>query len=120
MRPHSGDELARAERLHQVVVSAGRPSVDSRFLAGTCREQQHRDRPQRWIAANFFQQAKAIHRRHHDVGEDQIGGLAPGRCQRGDPITHRLDLVLGEQHPCDVLAHVGVVVGNEDSGLPSA
>ena len=44
------------------------------------------------------------------------GGLRPDRVQRGLPVGDRGDLVAGPQQPLQVLAHVGVVVGEQHPG----
>jgi hypothetical protein len=39
---HAGEQLARAERLGEIGVCAGRQAVDLGFFAGACRQQKHR------------------------------------------------------------------------------
>jgi hypothetical protein len=103
------------ERLHEIVVRARFPSFDARLFPRACREQQDRHRTEHRIAPHFPQEAEAIHPRHHDVREDQIGRVSPRRSQRGRTIAGGFDVERLAQHPFDVLAHVRVVVGQQDA-----
>ena len=78
-------QLARAERLDQVVVGSGIEPFDPRLLAGARREQDHRDVAGRGVGAQLAQEPEAVEPRHHDVGEDEVRpALARGR-QRASP-----------------------------------
>ena len=74
-------QLARAERLDEIVVGAHPQAFDLGFLAGARRQDDHRHAAQLGIGAQLLQQPEAVEPRHHDVGEDQIGTRAP-RCRQ--------------------------------------
>ncbi len=74
MRVNAREQLAPAERLDQIIVGAGAPALDARFLTGAGRQQEDRHRPERGVGADLAQQTKAVERRHHHVRENQIGG----------------------------------------------
>ena len=71
------DQLARRERLDQVVVGARVQPFDARLVAGARR--QH-DRPERRqcasVRAQRAQQLEAVQPGHHHVGQDQVGRVA--------------------------------------------
>ena len=78
-RVDAGHQLARAERLDQVVVGAGLQALDPRLLAGSRREQNDGDGRQRALSPQRAHQAEAVELGHHHVGEHQIGRRAPWR-----------------------------------------
>ena len=87
-------QLARGERLGQVVVGPGVQPLDPRLLAGAGGEQDHRQVAERRVGAQRAQQAEAVEARHHHVGEHQVGRRCAGAppsaaCAVGD----RLDRV---------------------------
>ena len=51
LRRHARQQLARAERLDQVLVGAGLQTFDARFLAGARRQQHDRDCPGALVGA---------------------------------------------------------------------
>ncbi len=75
-------QLARAERLDQIIVGARPQAFDLGLFAGARRQQDHRHTAQFGIVAQLLQQPEAVEAGHHDVGEDQIGTLLLGRRQR--------------------------------------
>ena len=103
------------ERLHQVVVGAGFEPGDARLLAGTRRDEDHRHVPQRRVGADRPQQLEAVEARHHHVGEQRSGGLAAHGGERGHAVADRLDAAGRRQQAGDVVAHVGIVVGDDDA-----
>mgnify|MGYP003694058831 CR=1 FL=1 len=70
---HLRDELARQERLDEVVGGAGAQAFELRCFAGAGREQQDRNRRGLAILAQRADETDAAETRHHHVGEDEIG-----------------------------------------------
>ena len=93
LRLDARDQLARRERLDQVVVRARVQPFDARLVAGARRQHDDRDRRQlRRSAADAPHQLEAVQRRHHHVGQDQVRRAALGRRQRRLAVADRLDL----------------------------
>ena len=61
------EQLARSERLDQIVVGTRLQALDARFLAGARRQQDDRRVAQRRVRAQSAQQAEAVEARHHHV-----------------------------------------------------
>ena len=114
-RPDAHQQLARAERLGEIVVGAPAQALDARLLAGARREQHHRHLAQPRVGAQLADQAEAVQAGHHHVGDDQVGRARARRGERGVAVGHRLHLVLLGQQAARVLAQVGVVVGEQDA-----
>ena len=75
-RPDAHQELARAERLGEVVVRAFAETLEAGFLSGARRQQHDRHVAQRGVGAQLADQPEAVEVRPHDVGNDQIGSAA--------------------------------------------
>jgi hypothetical protein len=114
VRAHAGDQLARGERLDEVVVGAGRQPLDGGLLAGAGREHDHRQLRRRRVGAQPREQPEAVELGHHRVREDQVGPARAHRLQRGAAVAHRLDVPMTGEQPLEVVAQVGVVVGDQD------
>ena len=83
MRADPGHQLARRERLGQVVVGAGIEPLDARLPRPARAEADHGVSLRSASSArSALQQREAVEPRHHDVGEDQIGALPARRGQR--------------------------------------
>ena len=115
LRLDARDQLARGERLDEIVVRAGLQPLDARLFAGTRRQQDHRHRLRPLVGAQALQQLEPVELRHHDVGDDHVGTVRLRRRQRGGAVAHRFDRPSVAEQARDVLAHVGVVVGHEDA-----
>ena len=70
----------------------------------------------RLVRAQRAQQAEAVELRHHHVGDHQVGRAAgaPPRAPRGRCAPPRRSSASPQQAP-HVVAHVGVVVGQDDA-----
>ncbi len=110
----AGEELARAERLRQVVVRARLEALDAGLFTGPGRDEDDREPAQRRVGADGAQQRQAVQPRHHHVGEQQIGRLAANRLERRQAVADGLDTVGRREQAGDVVAHVRVVVGHHD------
>ena len=110
LRLDAREEIARRERLDEIVVGRRRETFDPGLLAGARRQHDDRDGLQIGVGAQLPQQPEAIELRHHDVGHDHVGRMRAGRGERFAAVADRLDVPpFGEQAP-RVLAHVGVVI----------
>ena len=112
--PHAGDQLARGERLDEVVVGARGEPLDGGLLPGAGGEHDHRQLRGRRVRAQRGEQPEAVELGHHRVGEDQVGPARRDRLQRGAAVAHGLDVPVAGQQPLEVVAQVGVVVGDQD------
>jgi hypothetical protein len=116
LRRHGGAELARAERLDQILVRPGLQSLDARLLTGARGEQDDRNRPGPLIAAERRQQTEAVQRRHHHIREDEIRRVCTNSIERLAAVRHDVDKVVRRENPCEVVPHVGIVVGDQHAG----
>ncbi len=114
VRRHASDELTGRERLHEVIVGAGVQPFHARLLACARREHDdgHRARP--GLLTQRSQETEAVEPRHHHVGQHQIRGAPPRRLQGFLAVARRLDAPALAEQPRDVIAHVGIVVHQED------
>ena len=68
-----GDQLARGERLGQVVVGAGLQRLQPGFLARAGAQQDHRHRAHPWIRAQRCEQGHPVAPGQQGVREHQVG-----------------------------------------------
>ena len=114
--PDPGQQLGRGERLDEVVVGARVQALDRRLLAGPRGQQQHRHLGGARVGAQRGDQLEAVRRGIITSLMTRGPAGGPGRVQRGLPVGDRGHLVAGPQQPLQVLAHVGVVVGEQHAG----
>ena len=115
---HARDQLARGERLDEVVVGAGLQPLDARLLPGARGEHDHREVGRRLVRAQARDQPESVEVRHHDVREDHVGALRADRREGGLAVDGRLHRPVRGEHARQVLAHVGVVVHDQDARRP--
>ncbi len=115
LRGHARAQFVRGERLRQIIVGAGRETLDRRFFASTRAQKQDGRRAQLRIGAQRGEKRKAVHPRHHHVADHEVERLAPGRVQSVDAIAHGDDVVVRRDDARDVGAEIGIVVGEEDA-----
>jgi hypothetical protein len=108
-------QLAGAERLDQVVVGAGLQPLHARLLAGAGRQEDHRDRAGPGVGPQRAQQAEPVEARHHHVGQHQFRRAGTGGRQRRLAVGDGLHVVTPPEEATDIVAHVRVVVGPEDT-----
>ncbi len=70
---HARDQLARGERLDQVVVGADLQPLDARLLPGARGQHDHREVGRRLVRAQARDQPESVEVRHHDVREHHVG-----------------------------------------------
>ena len=71
--------------------------------------------PQRRIAADRAEEAEPVEPGHHDVTQHEIGRRSANRGERAVPVRDGLDVPALAEQPAQVIAHVGVVVGEHDA-----
>jgi hypothetical protein len=113
---HTGQQLPGTERFHEVVIGPGLHAFDPALFPGTGRQHDDRHVSCAGVGAEFFQQTESVQPGHHHVGQDQIRRPFPCRHQRCLSVRHDLRSELLGQKPGNVVAHVGVVVGHENTG----
>ena len=114
-RRDSCQQLARRERFDQVVVRPRLKPLRRRLLACTRRQHDDRHGAQRRIRPDGAQQTEAVQPRHHHVRKDQGRALATHRRERRLSVGNRLDAPVCFEQARHVLAHVRVVVGEDDA-----
>jgi hypothetical protein len=115
----AGEQLPRRERLDEVVVGARLEPLARGLFAGPGRDQDHGEGGERGVGPDLAEQAEAVEPGHHHVGQDQVRPPPPRRLQRGLPVDHGLDVKAAGEEPADVIAHVGVVVGEQHPEAPA-
>ena len=93
MAGDTSQQFTTAERFDQIIIGTVIEAFDPRFFAGPGGEQYHRHRAKLGIGTQFFQQREAVHHRHHDIGQDEVGTAGTGGGQRGLAVRDCLDLV---------------------------
>ena len=118
---HARQQLAGGERLDQVVVGAGLEPLDARLLAGARRQQ---DRPGRRAVAASARSARSSPKPSRLGIITSVRTRSGGAPARGSSAGRA---VARRPRPCScrpssraqVVAHVGVVVGDQDARAPS-
>ncbi len=117
----TGEQLAGAEWLGQVVVGARGQAFDPGFLSGARRQQQDRRIAQLRVFPQLRQQTKSIEIRHHDIGQHQMRPRPSRRRQRQRAIRDGFDpIARGQQQPAQIIPHVGVIVREQDQAIERA
>ena len=112
---HARDQLARGERLDEVVVCTRLKPLDARLLSRARGQHDHRNVARRFGRAQSRDQAEAVEIRHHDVREDHVGTMVADGGEGDLAVDGRLDGPIPGEHARQVFAHVGVVVHHEDA-----
>ena len=113
---HPCQQFSRSERLDEIVVRPLLQTLHLRFLSGSGGEHNDRDRFAVGIGPHFAQQTKSIQIRHHHIGHDQVRSLPPNGLQGSFTVRDRFDLIPFSQQAGDIVADIGIVVGDEDAG----
>ena len=114
MAGDTGEQLAGAERLGQIIVGPGPQALDLRLLAGPRGQQNDRDVAQRRIGAQALQKIDAVHHRHHDVAQDEIVPGVRERRERRLSVGDRGNVVPGAQQAREIVPHVRVIVRHQN------
>src|SRR5581483_5506728 len=110
-----GHQLVARERLREVVVGA---EIHSAAQAGAIverGEEHERGIGEAGLGAQRLEHREAVHLRHVDVAQDEVGLVAPRELQRDAPVlrAHRRE-TLDLEHEQDVVADPGLVLDHED------
>ena len=113
---HHGQELLGFAGLDQVIIGTQPLAQHDVFLLAARGQEDERDEDPGGIGTYVLVELKAIHARHHHIGDDQLrrhfgDGLQPGpaiRCN-GYLMPDRL------QHIPDGVGHYGIVLDNQDA-----
>lgn len=109
-----GEKLVEAEGFDQVVIGTGVETFDAVFDATLGGE--HEDGEGDVEAAEFGADGIAIEAGHHDVEEEEVGGLLAGAFEARFPVIGLDDAVaFGEEGIADGDAHGAFVFDDEDS-----
>ena len=111
-RAHARHELARRERLHDVVVGAELEPDDAVRLVAVPAQHDHRHRV---VGAHLSQHVEAAHLRETEVEHDELGLIVGDLVERGRAVTGVVDRVpLTLERGADDVDEVEVVVDDED------
>jgi hypothetical protein len=116
-RRDSHEQIARGERLYDVVVRASLQPLGRGLLAGARGQQDAGRRREGGVAADSVKEREPVEPRHHHVAHHEIRRIAADRGERLEPIAHDFDVPVLAKDARDVVAHVGVVVGDDDAGV---
>src|SRR5580765_3689732 len=114
MGANTGQQFASGEGLYQVIAGACMQAFDARLFSSSRRQEYHGCAAERGIFSYGVHQAKTIESGHYDVGQDQVGTQATGGFNRLLSITNSMNAVLIAQQVSHILAHVSIVVGEEN------
>jgi len=112
---HASEKFAGAERLGEVIVGAALEALDAGGFSGAGREQDDWNGVGGGMLAQFAQKAVAVELGHHHVGKDEVGGIGDGGIESGAAVGVGIDFVIVGEKAGEILAHVGVVVGEENT-----
>ena len=112
---YAGDQLLVVERLGDVVAGSQFEPLDDVLGVVQRREENHRDVLQCGVCLQVPDHLVAVHVGHHDVQQDQVGGLLCGLFERLVTSRCRDDLVFGTaQHGFQQHDVGGDVVDGQD------
>ena len=99
---HAGEQLARRERLDEIVVGARLEAFDRALLARARGQHDHGDAHRRRVLLQRRQQPEAVEVGHHHVGQHEVGRVRERALERDGPVGRGLDGVLARQQRRDV------------------
>ena len=115
MQPDPRQQLARAERLGQIVVGAGFERLAPGAFVGFGRQQDDREPVRRRMGPQPAQQRISVARRQRGVGDDEIRRIMD-RGKGGAPVGQFFDLAAGRgQDAVQPLADRRIGVADEDA-----
>jgi hypothetical protein len=113
---HAGPQLLRREGLGQVILDEVLEQRPAQRVVGAGGQHQHRD-VRGLAAAQFADEALAIHAGHHQVGDHQVRRAGVQRLQCQFAVLGQRHRVVVGQHVVEELAQVRVVLDDQDGGL---
>ena len=114
------DQLAGVAGLGEVSVGAAGEARQFVVKSRAGGEQDHRDPVQLRILLEGLTQGKAVHFRHHHVGDHQVGEQVAGGGETRDAVGGFFDAVSRFQVPADEHPDVRLVIDHQDGGLVSS
>ena len=72
-RPYASEELSSIDRTTQEIISSDSDSFQPVMLVRQCRDHDHGYQVGVGIGFDFLARFKAVHARHHDVEQHQVG-----------------------------------------------
>jgi hypothetical protein len=110
------DQLAELGRAHDEIVRARAVcELAIRGLDVARRHEHERHALEVRVLAQRHREAKAVHLRHHHVGDDRVGTPAPDRFEGADAIGRRLDLEAESTEPeASELELQRIIVGDHE------
>ena len=113
-------QVVGVERLDQIIVDAQLLAALNVAFFAARRQEDERDFDPRRDFADFAQQLNAVHLRHHDVRDDQIGrdGAFAEHRQRLLAVLDADDAVMVEfQHGLNAFQQIEIVLDDQNSRL---
>ena len=121
IRADPRQQLTCRERFGQIVVGTSLHADDPCLLPGPRRQEDGWDIAQRLVRPQRLQEAEPVEARHHDVGQHEVGRMPPRGGQGSLAVSDGVDLVsLADEQTTDILAHVGIVVREQDPASDGA
>ncbi len=111
--PH--EELAGGEGLGDVVVGPGAQTFGSGFLPGTRRQKHNGDGSESRVASHGPHERKSVESGHHHVAENEVRRAPANRGERAFSVADGFHVPVLAKETGHVVAHVGVVVGDENA-----
>ena len=93
-RGDASPNLARAERLYEIVIGARLEPLDARVELSPLRHDDDRKCSQRLVGADRFHERDPIDVWHHEIGNNEIWTFATHCLERGTSVRNHFDVVL--------------------------
>ena len=115
---HAGEQGRLLDRLDEIVVGAVVEALDDVLEVALGGQHDDRHERQAGVGLQRLEGFDAVHARHHDVENDDVGFQRAGLFEAFDAVAGGRDLVaLRAQAQLDDLPVVGIVIDDEDEGL---
>ena len=114
LRAHARHQLARLERLGHVVDRAGFETLEAIGEVGERRQHHHRRQSIAGQLAEAARQLEAVHARHVDVGDEEIGHVLLRHAQRRQAVAGEHHAIFGCEQRADGVGEARIVLRDED------
>src|SRR6185437_5634306 len=102
---------------HHVIVGTGAQTFDARLFPRTSRKEDDRSAAQVRMTPHCLEDGKTIEYRHHHVSQHKVRMHLLDGFDRLSTVTDCLDSIVGCEHACHIIAHVSVIVSDENESL---